>query len=159
GLTAAELSPFFTVRQCMQWYRRWRTGAVEVGSPNPQDYCLWIMGVEQFCRDSNAFVAEEFDSAGRRSGFKCAPLANPAGFFDEVEHLVRCIGQGLITAYTAAAPFLGPVVSGVACVNGAIFACAALALDLADRAGLQLPGEAGDAVQIAGQVTKCVDGD
>src|SRR5262249_27781066 len=52
GLTAAELSPFFTVRQCMQWYRRWRTGAVEVGSPNPQDYCLWIMGVEQFCRDS-----------------------------------------------------------------------------------------------------------
>jgi hypothetical protein len=154
-VTGAGFGPVFSPGDCMRWFRRWRNGAVETFM---EDNCLWIMGIEQFCRDHQAFVTPALDSAGRRSHFKCAGYATEETFLEELEHLVRGIGQGLETATVAAAPYFGLVVSAVACGKGVIFACAALATDAAALAGLQLPAEAGEAAAIAAQVMNCVDG-
>jgi hypothetical protein len=156
SLTGAGITPVVPPGDCVKFLRRWRGGAED-------DYllenCLWIMGIEPYCRAHDAFVAVQYEPNNYHPRyFKCAANWHESTLLEEIDHLVRGIGQGLATAYTAAAPYFGPVVSAYACVQGVIFACATLALDLADRAGLQLPREAADAVQIASHVTKCVDG-
>ena len=148
-----------TPAQCMSWFRRWRAGGlVQLEDAHLQQSCMRVMGIEQFCTDRDAYVVVEYDTAGRRSHFKCQANSHDLTFSEELERLVTGIGQGLATAYTAAAPFLGPVASGVACVNGVIYACAALALDILDQAGVPLTGVAADAVQIATQTPQCVNG-
>jgi hypothetical protein len=139
-------------RDCATFFRSRR---VDEGL---ESTCLWIMGIEQSCRARDAFVAEEYDSRGAFSHYICSANWHESTFFEELEHLVRGIGQGLATAYQAAAPYFGLVVSGVACVKGVLYACATLALDIADLVGAPAAGVAGDAIHAAAQMEKCIDG-
>ena len=56
-----------------------------------------------------------------------------------------------------AAPYVSDAIQGLGCVDGAIFACATLALDVAGQT--QLAGVAQDGVDLAGKTADCADGD
>ena len=138
---------------CTRFLRRWRGGyeaEATLGS------CLWIMGIQQYCQARDAFPATAYD--GNRRYLKCAPYSRPDDAVEQMEHIARGVAQGLTDAYVAAAPFVAPVVAGVACIYGVLYACGTLALELADQAGLGLPPEAAEAVTIVKQVNACVDG-
>ena len=138
---------------CTSFLRRWRAGYEDEATLGS---CLWIMGIQQYCRAHDAFVGVAYD--GNRRYLKCAPRSHPDSAIEQIEHIARGVAQGLADAFTAAAPFVTPVVAGLGCINGVIYACATLALELADRAGLRLPPEAAEAVTIVKQVNACVEG-
>jgi hypothetical protein len=115
------------------------------------------MEIAQHCQERDAFVAIDYDAQNRRY-LTCSPYAHPDDILDQVEHIAQGVYAGLVTAYVAAAPYLEPVVSGLACVHGVIYGCATLALQLATQAGLQLPAEARQAFAIADEVTACIEG-
>ena len=138
---------------CTRLFRLWRGG---YEAEDTMDRCMWIMGIQQYCRAHDAFPAPAYD--GNRRYLKCAPYSHPDGAIEQIEHIARGVAQGLTDAYVAAAPFVTPVVAAVGCIYGVVYACATLALDLADQAGLGLPPEAAEAVTIVKQVNACVDG-
>ena len=141
--------------RCTRFFRSWRRGGEE-GNYSMMNICPWIMGIAQHCRARDAFVAIAYDANARRY-LTCSPYSRPDDVLDQAEHIARGVYEGLVTAYVAAAPYLGPIVSGVACVNGVIYACATLALDVAGET-VQLPPEATQALAIANEVTACIEG-
>jgi len=58
-----------------------------------------------------------------------------------------------------AAPFVAEGVLAVTCAYGQIYACAVLALEVSDQAGLKIPTEVGDAIYVANKAPQCIDGD
>jgi hypothetical protein len=138
---------------CTRFFRSWRNGAED---ESLLDICPWVMGIGKHCEDRDAFVAVAYDADGRY--LTCAPYSHPDDILEQAEHIARGVSEGLVTAYVAAAPYLEPAISGIACLNGVVYGCATLALQLADQAGLELPGEAAQAIEIAEEVTACIEG-
>ena len=148
-----RLAQYVEPGDCTSFLRRWRGG---YEGDDTLSRCMWIMGIEQYCRARGAFPAAAYD--GNRRYLKCAPFSHPDSAIEQIEHIARGVAQGLTDAWVAAAPFVTPVVAGLGCINGVVYACATLALDLADQAGLRLPPEAAEAATIAKHVTACVEG-
>jgi hypothetical protein len=127
--------------------------------------CIQTMGLEKACNDINAGVAVSYDQRytgdpnNNRRALICSPRSSGDSFGDQFEHLVRGIRQGLTDAVVAAAPFFSMAVQGYACLDGVVFACATLALDVIDAAGADVPGVAHDVLAIARQAPDCVTGD
>ena len=144
---------YYEPGDCTTFFRRWRGGYEHEPMLTA---CLWIMGIEQYCAAHDAFVGTDYDA--NRRFLKCAPKAHPDDAFEQMEHIARGIAQGLTTAYVAAAPFVTPVVAGLGCINGVLYACGTLVLELAGQAGLQLPAEAAQALDIANDVKDCAEG-
>jgi hypothetical protein len=143
--------------ECTSFFHKWRSGSDD-------DYlmsrCQQTMGITAYCTRLDAYPATAYlpDPPGGRY-LKCAPVSHPDDAAEQIDHIVRGVEQGLSDAYVAAAPFLGAVTSGLACVNGVIYACAALELDIVGLAtGTPVAGVTADALQSATQVEKCVDG-
>jgi hypothetical protein len=141
--------------QCTRFFHQWRAG-------HDDDYllsrCQQIMGINQYCAARDAFPAIDYYGDRPTRYLKCAPYSHPDGAVEQIDHIIRGVSEGLSDAYVAAAPFLGLIVSGVACSNGVVYACAALVLDIVDQAGVPGAGVAADAVQSASQIEGCVDG-
>jgi hypothetical protein len=155
--TGVYLTPVVRPGDCTRFFQKWR-GGYENGFL--MENCIWIMGIEPYCRAHDAFTAVEYGGGDGNSKYlKCAPYSHPDDALDQIEHIGRGVYEGLVTAYVAAAPYLGPLVSGAACANGVIYACAALALDIANLAGASPPGIAADAVDLASDASKCIGGD
>jgi hypothetical protein len=151
-----RLAQYVEPGDCTSFLRRWRDQFV---GEDTIDICLWIMGIEQYCRAHDAFVAVGNEGIqGNRRYVKCAARSHPDSAIEQIEHIARGVAQGLADAFTAAAPFVTPVVAGLGCINGVLYACATLALEVADRAGLRLPPEAAEATNIVKQVNGCVEG-
>jgi hypothetical protein len=140
--------------RCTRFFRAWRGGYED---DSLMEICPWVMGIAQHCAARDAFVAVAYDAESHRY-LTCAPYSHPDDILDQAEHIARGVYQGLVTAYVAAAPYLEAAVSATACLNGVIYGCATLALQLAEEAGLQLPGEAAQAIDIAEEVTSCLEG-
>jgi uncharacterized Rossmann fold enzyme len=142
---------------CTRFFRQWANGYED----DPRmTACSAFMGIDKYCADHDAFVAVSYPNpdSSRRS-LTCASYSHPDDALDQLQHIVKGVGEGLADAAVGAAPFLGPVIEGVGCVYGVIFACAVLALDIADAAGAQIPGVVGDALQLGNQAAQCIDGD
>jgi hypothetical protein len=97
--------------------------------------CESIMGITGNCAASNAFVVEKYDDTTRKNYLICAPYSRPDSVVEQIEHIGRGVTQGLATAFVAASPYLGLAVEGLSCVQGVIYACGVLAVDVADKAG------------------------
>ena len=123
------------------------------------------MGINRWCATHNAMPYQSSlpsvtgDITGNRRALICVP--NPDD--DDVLDQVTKIGKGAEGAFIVAAPYLALATQGLACANGAIFACATFALDISDRAGVDFPDigpdKVRDALVAAKRVSNCADGD
>ncbi|WP_159017260.1 hypothetical protein [Cognatiluteimonas profundi] len=141
---------------CTRLFRAWRAFHDDDAK---MDVCLNLMGINQYCAAHDSFVAVGYDRDQTYRYLVCAPYSHPDSVGDQFVHLATGIAQGVADAFIAAVPFVGAAVSGVACVYGQIYACAVLALEISDAAGVPIAGVAGEAIGIAADVPKCSDGD
>jgi hypothetical protein len=159
--------PAAQTARCTALFRKYASNNgwdITYGDP-ALEKCIKTMGLEKACNDINAFVAVSYDQRytgdpnNNRRALICSPRSSSDSFGDQFEHLVRGIRQGLTDAVVAAAPFFSMAVQGYACLDGVVFACATLALDIVDAAGADVPGVAHDVLEIARQAPDCVTGD
>jgi hypothetical protein len=146
--------------RCTQFYRGLKNGRY-VPYRDDQLFadCNRIMGWDQYCASRDAFIVFTYATNGTVNGMSCQPYSRDLSPGEELELLVTGIAEGLADAFTAAAPFLTPVISGIACINGVLYSCAILALDVADLAGAGAPaGVARDALDMAKTLADCADG-
>ena len=145
---------FVRAASCTSFFRQWRKGYED---DQMMELCTWVMGINQYCASQGAhpMVGVEDD----RRSLVCWQNYRESTFLEEIEDLATGAFAQFIDAANAAAPFVTMAVSAVACGYGAIFACATLALDLAQRAGVVPEGIAREALEAADQVAKCADGD
>ena len=71
-------------------------GVVATKREDTMDSCMWIMGIQQYCRAHDAFPATAYD--GNRRYLKCAPYSHPDGAIEQIEHIARGVAQGLTDA-------------------------------------------------------------
>jgi hypothetical protein len=151
-------APFPNAGACTRYFRAWHFG--DGTHEDKVDVCLDFMGVNKYCADRDAFVSVGYvDATGAPGGdlrvLKCSPLSHSDSIGDQFVRIWTGIGEGLITA----APFVAEGVLALTCVYGQIYACAVLALQVSEQAGLKVPGEVGDAIYIAAKAPQCIDGD
>lgn len=148
-----------TPGQCTRYFVEWRRGNDNV----PIDWCLDVMGVQQYCASHASFTAVAYPAQGGRAMI-CVPFSKRDSAAEQVEHIARGVEQGAQDALVATAPFLGPAAEGVACANGIVYACAVLALDVGEvvagkKIVKQVAGVAADAIAVATQAQNCANGD
>jgi len=142
--------------QCTRYFIAWRNGNDLV----PLEWCEEVLGLTSYCKAHGSFVAEDLNTKTGKRALICSPINKKDTPGEQVEHIARGVEQGLQDAFVAASPFLGPASEGLACVNGVIYACAALALDIAEHAsGNQVPGVGADVLAITRQAQDCAGGD
>ena len=155
-LTNIQNSSFVTPGQCSNYFRQWSLG-LDPSDDYMQRNCQQIMGITAYCAKKDAFVAVDPSSTNPQR-LQCASYSHPDTIAEQGQHIATGVAKGLQTALVAASPYLGPVVEGAACVEGAIYACATLALDIAHAAlGKKLP-DAQAALQLGDQALACADG-
>jgi hypothetical protein len=156
-LTSIQNSSFVTPGQCTNFYRQWSIGR------DPSDgymmgNCNQIMGITAYCAKQDAFVAVDPRSTIPQR-LQCASYSHPDTIAEQAAHIATGVEQGLKTALLAASPYLGPVVEGAACVEGAIYACGALAIEIVDAAvGKKVNPVDQAAMQLGYQALACADG-
>lgn len=141
---------------CTRFFRQWRHFYDDDAK---MSVCQDLMGINQYCAAHDSFVAVGYDRDQTYRYLVCAPYSHPDSIGDQFVHIGKGLGEGIADAFVAAVPFVGPVISGLACVYGQVYACAVLALEISDAAGVPIAGVAGEAVAIAADVPKCTDGD
>ncbi len=137
---------------CTRFFRQWRNG---YDNDNAIEACTDFMGMNKYCADHDSYVAVGFVPQTDFRTLHCSPRYHSDSIGDQIIHIWTGIGEGLLTA----APFVAEGVLGVTCVYGQIYACAVLALEVSDQAGLKIPTEVGDAIYIANKAPQCIDGD
>ena len=149
----AAANPFPSAGMCTRIFRGWRHFQFE---QDPRlDVCLDFMGINQYCAAHDSFVAVGYDRDQTYRYLVCVPISRPDSIGEQFVHLATGIGEGFV----AAVPFVSAAVTGVACVYGQIYACAVLALEISDAAGVPIAGVGGEALAIASEVGACTDGD
>ena len=138
--------------QCTKFFVQWRAGNDLI----PLDWCSDIMGLDRYCESQGSHVVVDYPKSGGRAMI-CSPNVKEDSQLKQAEHIIRGVEEGTADAFVAAAPFLGPASKSLACVNGVVYACAVLALDLAEltKEGKQVAGVAGDAVVLYKQAGSC----
>ncbi|OJX15552.1 MAG: hypothetical protein BGO82_12955 [Devosia sp. 67-54] len=141
---------------CSVYFHKWSNGKIA-----PDDYmtseCARVTGITAYCDAQDAFIAQDlYGPQGNKKRLICVPYSRPDSIGEQAAHIVRGVEQGLSDALIAAAPYLGPATEGVSCINGVLFACAALALDVVDIvAGNKIPQ---DVKLFADQAISCAGG-
>jgi hypothetical protein len=148
--------------ECSVFFNRWSNHRT-IADTYLMNECTRLMGIEAYCAARDSFIAFDLYDNDTRSRLICAPRSHPDSLGEQAEHLVRGVEQGLRDALIAAAPYLGPVTEGISCASGVVFACAALALDVAGRlnnaAGNPLPDAVADMLPVANRALSCAEGD
>ncbi len=151
------IAAFPNAGACTRFFRQWRDGYED---DEKMDACTDFMGINKYCDDRGAYAAVTTVSApgtwrGDVRVLKCTPKYHADTIDEQFIHIWTGIGEGLLTA----APFVGEGVLAVTCLYGQIYACAVLALEVSDQAGLEIPTEVGDALYVANKAPQCIDGD
>ena len=162
-LTSLENTPFITAGACTNYFNRWRDFQLQGEDDYMMQNCQQIMGVTAYCakQDANPLVDNFTEQGGHvaRERLICVPKSHPDTIGQQADHIVKGVSEGLSDAMTAAAPYLGPVVEGVSCANGVIYACAALALDIVDRTlGDAMSSDVKTVLQIGNDALACANG-
>ena len=143
---------------CTRFFRQWARQVIEDDAKLTA--CEAFMGITQYCAERDAFPAPTYNDDQSRRVLACAPYGHPNDdLVAQFDHLATGIGQGLADAAVGVAPFVGPVIEGAGCAYGVVFACAVLAVDIAEAADPQIPSVVGEALQLGNQAAQCVDGD
>jgi hypothetical protein len=151
-----------TAATCTRFFRQWRDG---YENDTLMASCSAFMGLDDWCARHNSFVMVTSDRIitgdprGNSRALFCVPVPTSDSAIDQVREISEGVAEGLADSFVAAAPYLSIATQGYACIDGVVFACATLALDLADKAGAPVPDVAPEAVAAAKQATDCADGD
>src|SRR4029079_10120479 len=126
--------------------------------------CATVNGITAYCAARDSYPAIDlYGGAGNLKRLICVQKYHADTIGEQAAHIVRGVEQGLADALIAAAPYLGPATEGVACLNGVVFACAALGLDALDALAahkvVPLPDAAKNAIPIAHTALDCAGGD
>lgn len=155
SLGAQAISVDTTPGRCTAAFRKWnRTGDDSFGLVEP---CIELMGINRYCTDRHAFVATFYTRDTSRPYLSCVTIQDKSTPLEDIEHIVVGVGQGLATAFVAAAPFIPTVVEGASCVTGVVFACGILAVDIAAKIDAPLPEIAREALELASDASGCID--
>lgn len=143
---------------CTRLFRQWSHGYED---DEKLTSCIEFMGLTKYCADRNAAVAvyvvrDDTDKwTNTKRVLQCQVQSEDDSVGDQFIRIFTGIGEGLLTA----APFVGEGVLAVTCLYGQVYACAVLALEISDQAGVRIPTEVGDAIYIANKAPQCIDGD
>ena len=156
-LTDAAGDRFITAGLCSVFFNNWRDG-------HDDDYmmteCSEIMGINAHCAESGAIPMMTYGGPqGNDRWLVCVPRYRQDSIGEQAERIAVDVKDGLNDALVAASPYLGPAIEAYGCLNGVVYACAALALDILDRAIVDVPPEARAALNISNDLISCIDGD
>jgi hypothetical protein len=121
---------------------------------------MTFLGIKAYCDShDHAYVTVGYPPQAYFPRFlQCTSRSDSEDVVDQFVHIWTGIGQGLADAAVATVVYLPEITQGVACLDGVMFACASLAVDLSARA-VDLPPELEVAVDLATDAASCVDGD
>jgi hypothetical protein len=159
GITTANFGPIYGAHaaHCSHVFRSWSHG-LEGIDDELQD-CEKFMGITAYCESKGASVTTGYPPGSESNRFlQCTAHSGSNDVVDQFVHIWTGIGQGLGEAAVATIVYSPEIIQGYACMDGVVFACASLAVDLGARA-VELPPELKDAVDLATDATACVNGD
>jgi hypothetical protein len=158
-ITTANFGPIYGAHAaaCSSLFRSWSRG-MEFADEQLQG-CLDFMGLTAYCESKQAYVTTGYPPQSESNRFfQCTSKTNPDDVVDQFVRLWTGIGQGLRDAAVATFTYSPQIIQAYACLDGVVFACATLAVDLGSRA-VDLPPEIADAVDLASDASGCVNGD
>lgn len=136
---------------CTHDFQIWRTGIdLDAATFN---MCADFLGVSTWC----AGQGPGYYLAGTTSTPRVLTCRPPNNGDSDPVHDSQVVAVGVENGVITAMPYVSDSVQAITCLTGALFACATLALSLAGQA--QLAGAAQDAVDVAGKVSDCANGD
>jgi hypothetical protein len=159
SITTANFGPIYGAHaaHCSNVFRVWSHG--QDGLDDPLQKCADFMGITAYCESKNAYVATGYPPGSETDRFlQCRERSGSNDVVDQFVRIWTGIGQGLGEAAVATIVFSPEIGQGLACLDGVVFACATLAVDLGARA-VELPPEIADAVDLVTDASSCVNGD
>ncbi len=159
AITRPDFEPIHGARAaaCSGVLRAWSRG--QNGMDSYLQPCIDFMGITAHCDRQDAFVSVGYPPQAESPRYlQCSSRAHPDDVVEQAEHIASGVAEGLKDAAIATVVYSPEIIQGTACINGVVFACAALAADLSARAGA-VPPDLGDAVDLAMDATHCVGGD
>jgi hypothetical protein len=159
SITTANFGPIYGAHAayCSNVFRVWSRG--REGIDGPLTECQNFMGITAYCESKGAYVTVGYPPQSESGRFlQCTARSGSNNVVDQFVHIWTGIGQGLGEAAVATIVYSPEIIQGYACLDGVVFACASLAVDLGAR-GLDLPPEIKDAVDLVNDASGCVNGD
>jgi hypothetical protein len=158
-ISRANFGPIYGTHAayCSGVLRQWSNG-YDPGDEVLQG-CIDYMGITAYCDRQGAGIGIGYPPQAESPRYlQCQSRAHSEDVIEQAEHIIRGVAEGLKDAAVATIVYSPEIVQGAACMNGVVFACASLAVDLAARA-IELPPEIKDAVDLATDASGCVNGD
>jgi hypothetical protein len=159
-ITRDNFSPIYATHTayCTRVMKDWSRGN-DLISDGILDSCQDFLGIKAYCKSQDSFVGVGYQPQGYLPRFLvCSKIGHSDDLMDQAQHIAKGVGQGLVTATVVTIAYAPEIVQGYGCVQGVVFACATLAVDLGTRA-VELPPELQDAVDLANDATRCVNED
>jgi hypothetical protein len=138
---------------CSIVFRGWSYGDVDHDDKFLE--CIDFMGIKAHCASLGGGVGQEYPQKGVHPKFlKCVFPSEPDDVLDQIEHIATGVAQGLVTA----APFVALGAQAIACVDGVLFACGTLALEVGEHLDA-VPDDVKVAYDLVNATLQCSDGD
>jgi hypothetical protein len=158
-ITTANFGPIYGARAayCSRVFRAWSGG--QNGMDDPLQKCTDYTGLTAYCNNKGGILVVGYPPQSESNRFlKCVARADSDDVITQFVRIWTGIGQGLEEAFVATIVYSPLIIQGYACLDGVVFACASLAVDIAVRAGA-VPSDIQDAVILANYASACVNGD
>jgi len=159
NITTANFGPIYGAHaaHCSGVFRAWSRG--QEGLDDRLQECQDFMGITAYCNAKNAYVSVGYPPQSESNRFlQCTARSGSNGIVDQFVHIWTGIGEGLGEAAVATIVYSPEIIQGYACLDGVVFACASLAVDIGARV-VELPPEIADAVDLVTDASSCVNGD
>jgi hypothetical protein len=159
SITTANFGPIYGAHAaaCSHIFRIWSRG--QNGLDTQLQECMDYMGITAYCDAKNAYVTVGYPPQSESNRFlQCTERTGSNDVVDQFVHIWTGIGEGLRDAAVATIVYSPLIIQGYACLDGVVFACASLAVDIGSRV-VELPPEIGDAVDLVAEASSCVNGD
>jgi len=155
-ITRSNYGPIYGTHAaaCTRYFRAWSYG--DELHNDQVDECQDYMGITSHCDQmDHAIVTVGYPPQATTPRFlQCSPRAAPDDVIEQLVHITKGVGEGLVTA----APFVALVVQGYACLDGVVFACGTIAVDVGERLEL-IPDEVKQAYSLVNAAEQCSNGD
>jgi len=120
--------------------------------------CEDYLGLTALCQSEGAHVVFGYKPNSEQQFLTCGQNSRPETFIEQFADLSQRLEKIVTDAFVAVYPIDGPVVEGYACLDGALFACATLAVDVVHQVP-ELKNVSPEALDLGGAAADCVDGD
>jgi hypothetical protein len=163
-MTGQFLSPVIRPARCTRVLRSFSQG--NPVDPGEENVCEWVMGIGEHCDSQGQLVSwrnpkSTSDVAINAPPYYavCVDRFHSDSILEQAEHIITGVEQGLETAAAAVMSYAPEIAQGAACVGGQVYACVTLAISIAHRLGVDVPGAVGDVLKTAVRAVSCADGD